>query len=280
MIRSSTAALRGSAEPTPQPRLPGTDALHLWHASVRRSDAQVARLERTLSRDERERAKRYAASRDRRRFVVARGLLRALLGRYLERDPASIAFDYGPAGKPELVGVQNEADLRFNLAHSGEVVLYAFVRGRRVGVDVEELRPLDDLEDLSRTVFSLRERDELKAHPPSRRLRAFFDGWVRKEALVKASGDGLGADLEAAEVSLARSDGPLLRAAHGDDRARAPWTLLNVPIGPRYAAAVAVEGPHPPSSQGRLASRRSPPSRTHGIPIVHLRALDRATLAS
>ena len=272
MIRSAAAALRSSVEPPPQPRLPGADESHLWHASVLRTDAQVARLERTLSRDERERARRYAAPRDRRRFVVARGLLRALLGRYLERDPASVAFAYGRSGKPELAGGQNEADLRFNLAHSGGVVLYAFARGRAVGVDVEELRPLDEFDALSRTVFSLREREELQAQPPSRRLRAFFDGWVRKEAVLKGSGDGLGAELPATEVSLARSDGPLPRAVHGDDRARTTWTLRNVPMGPRYAAAVAVAGPQGGTSQGRVAARRSTPSRTPGVRVVRLRA--------
>ncbi len=223
--------------------LPGPHELHLWHASLRSAGAQLARLERTLARDERERARRFASPHDRRRFVVARGLLRELLGRYLDRDPASVAFAYGPAGKPRLGGAAGAGALRFNLAHSGAVVLYAFAVGRRVGIDVEEVRPLGDLDVLSRSVFSSRERAQLEAHPPSRRSRAFFDGWVRKEAVLKASGHGLGAGPSAIEVSLARRDGSLLRTVYGEVRTRAGWTLRSVPMGPRYAAAVAVEGP-------------------------------------
>lgn len=237
----------------PPLRLPDADELHLWRASLAPTDAQAAELARTLSDEEHARMERLVAPHDRRCFVAARGLLRELLGRYLQRDPASIAFAYGHAGKPELDGARNEAGLRFNLAHSGEVALYAITVGRRVGVDVEALRTLAHLSELSRLVFSERERAELWAHPRSRRQRAFFDGWVRKEAVLKALGHGLRAGLEATEVSLARSDGLLLRAVDGDTRARVAWTLLNVSMGSRYAAAVAVEGGRPRIVRGRIA---------------------------
>lgn len=240
----ATTVRRGPAERTLPSRLPAADELHLWRASLAPGGARVAELARTLSDDERARAERFVAPDDRRRFVAARAALRELLGRYLERPPASVAFAYGPAGKPELDGDSNGPDLRFNVAHSGEVALYAVTIGRRVGVDVEALRPIAELRELSRLVFSDREREELWAQPAWRRERTFFDGWVRKEAVLKALGHGLSAGLESTEVSLARDGGRLLRAVDGDARACADWTLLEVPMGPRHAAAVASEGGH------------------------------------
>lgn len=254
MIRPPTRATavgRGPVERPAPTRPPAVDELHLWRASLAPGDARVAELARTLSDDERARAERFAAPDDRRRFVAARGTLRELLGRYVDRPPASVAFAYGPAGKPELDGDPNGPDLRFNLAHSGEVAMFAVTIGRRVGVDVEALRPLAHLSELSRLVFSDREREELWAQPASRRRRSFFDGWVRKEAVLKALGHGLSAGLQATEVSLARRGGRLLRAVDGDARACAGWTLTSVPMGRRYVAAVAIEGGPP-----RIVRRR------------------------
>lgn len=250
----ATPDRRGSTGRSAPRRLPAEDELHLWRTSLAPGDARVAELARTLSADERARAERFAAPDDRRRFVAARGTLRELLGRYLDRPPASVAFAYGPAGKPELDGDQNGPDLRFNLAHSGGVALYAVTVDRRVGVDVEALRPLAHLGELSQLVFSDQEREELAAHPPSRRERAFFDGWVRKEAVLKALGHGLGAGLDGTEVSLARGGGRLLRAIDGDAGARAGWTLTSVPMGSRYVAAVAVEGEPGCIVRGRVAA--------------------------
>jgi len=255
------ASWRATGRSPPRPRLPDGDEVHLWRASLAPARARVAELARTLSDEERERMARWTAPRDQRRFAVARGSLRELLGRYLDRDPASVAFAYGPAGKPELDGAQNRAGLRFNVAHSGDVALYAVTIGRRVGVDVEALRPLAELSELSRMVFSERERAELWSHPPSRRVPAFFDGWVRKEAVLKALGHGLGAGLDTTEVALARGGGRLLRAVDGDAGACDGWTLASVPMGSRYVAAVAVEGEPPRIVRGRVAAS-GPTGRT------------------
>lgn len=221
---------------------PSVDEVHLWCGSLERSPREVALLALTLSVDERSRAARLSAPRDRRRFVVARGLLRVLLGRYLGRPPAMPRFAYGPFGKPELEGQRSPGRLSFNLAHSGELALYAFGRGRRVGVDVEAVRPLEDMAEVSRLVFSRREREQLWTSPPVLRQRAFFDGWVRKEAVLKALGDGLGANLQSLEVSHPASGDRLLWRSDVDVGDGTTWTLSQVEIGPSWAAAVAVEG--------------------------------------
>lgn len=226
----------------PRVGAPRVGEVHLWRASLHRSAQEVACLEGDLSSDERARAERFVAARDQRRFVVARGCLRRLLGRYLAVPPHALLFGYGPSGKPELAWPAPSPPLRFNLAHSGGLALYAIATGWRVGVDVEVVRPLDDLRGVSRLVFSAREREELWALPPRARQRAFFDGWVRKEAVLKALGEGLTGAPRATEVWLARHEAPLLRRLAGEAGACVRWTLSSVDVGWGHAAAVAVEG--------------------------------------
>lgn len=223
---------------------PARGAVHVWSASLARSDAEVAHLAGTLSQDERMRVGRLHAPRDRRHFIVARGVLRALLGGYLGLPPAALGFIYASAGKPEVAHDHGPEKLRFNVAHSDGNALYAISAGHRVGVDIEVVRPLVDMEGVSRLVFSERERQELWALPPALRQRAFFDGWTRKEAVLKACGHGLNADLQRTEVSMVGREGSLLRTLEGNPRVRTEWTLVRVEMGQDLAAAVAVEAPH------------------------------------
>src|SRR4030095_2678320 len=152
------------------------DEVHLWSIPLEQPDDLVARLIETLSPDKRARASRFVFSRDRRRFVVARGALRSILTGYLDLAPSALAFAYGPRGKPRLA---DAAALDFNLAHSHELALCAVTAGRPVGVDVGGPRPLPDLLSVAGTAFSPAEQAALLARPEAERLAAFFRCWTR-----------------------------------------------------------------------------------------------------
>src|ERR1022692_4784176 len=150
------------------------------------SEELVDTLASQLSAAELDRARRYYFDRDRRRFIVARGELRRLLARELEVGAQAIEFAYGRYGKPSLAPPLDGAGLRFNLAHSDDLAVIALCRDREVGVDVEAIRPLRDEADLVRSCFSQREQEEYLRTLPSARNAAFFSGWTRKEAFIKA----------------------------------------------------------------------------------------------
>jgi 4'-phosphopantetheinyl transferase len=216
--------------------------VHLWRASLDTAAvAHVALLESTLSSDERERAERYRFARDRVRYVVARGTLRAILGRYLGLAPAHLRFVYGPQGKPALA-LEHGRGISFNLSHAGDVALYAVTHGRRVGVDIEQVAPDVAGSTVPEHTFSPREVATLRALPLHEQTGAFFRCWTRKEAYVKALGAGFSLDLTSFDVSLAPGDIPALLATRPDPTEAAHWSLYDVDVGSGYTAALAVEG--------------------------------------
>jgi len=183
--------------PAPPSRwsLEGNDT-HVWAALLDVPLPELDEFAGTLAPDERERAARFRFARDRNRFIAARGLLRAMLGRYLGIDPAELRFAYGPNGKPELAGSLAHPGLQFNVAHSENLALFAFSRAGNVGVDLEWIRPLDDAEELAARFFSPGECALLRQHPEDRQIGAFFDFWTRKEAWLKATGEGIAHSLD------------------------------------------------------------------------------------
>ena len=211
--------------------------VHVFRASLANPE-RAARLRGLLARDEIERARRFRTADLRRRFAVARGCLRAILGQYLDRDPARLEFRIGAHGKPFL-GTAADG-LEFNVSQSGEIALYALTRGRQVGVDVErhDSRRVDD--DIIRRFFAAGEMRALGALPPAERERAFFDCWTRKEAFVKAVGEGLSFPLDAFEVSVAAGDARLL-SIRGDGATAAGWTIADVCPAAGYSGAVAID---------------------------------------
>jgi 4'-phosphopantetheinyl transferase len=196
-----------------------------------------------LSPDERQRAARYHFQRDREHFCVARGALRSILGDYLNRPPARISFSYGPYGKPALDGVAGGARLRFNVAHSHGLALYAVTLDRETGVDVELVRDDFPTFDIAERFFSEAEVAAWRALPPDERAGAFFDCWTRKEAYIKARGEGLSLPLHEFTVSLGES--PRLLSAGDDPREASRWSLIELHPATGYRAALAVEGDAP-----------------------------------
>ena len=190
-----------------------------------------------LSEDERARAQRFVFDVHRRRFIAARAWLRRCLAERLGRPAASLRFEYGPVGKPALAGTDR---LRFNLSHSGRYALLAVTEGAEVGVDIEHVRPLSDMEALAERVFSAAERAALAAVPADRRVEAFFAGWTRKEAYIKARGEGIGM-LGAIEVALSPGQAPrLVRVADRPDEPER-WSIEALSPVPGFAAAVCLQ---------------------------------------
>jgi 4'-phosphopantetheinyl transferase len=194
-------------------------------------EARLTRLRLLLDAGERARAERFVFERHRRRFTAARGLLRETLAAELGGDPAALRFEYGPRGKPRLAAGSDDG-LRFNVSHSGELLLIALARGAELGVDVEAVRPDIDHAAIARRFFSACEQAALLALPDPLRARGFFAIWTRKEAYVKLLGGGLSIPLDGFDVSL---DEParLLRGAAG-------VTLLRAEAPDGFLAALAM----------------------------------------
>lgn len=218
------------------------DEVHLWRASLRPPAAELEALYLTLSAEERAQAGRYRFPVHRDRFVAGRGVQRAILGRYLRRAPAGLFFRSAARGKPELDGDAALSGIRFNATNAGDLALYAVTLGREVGIDLEPLRPVDDAAALAKSFFSAVETEALAGVPASLVHAAFLNGWTRKEALIKAVGDGLSMPLDLFDVTLAPGEPARLLASRAPGLDPSRWTLHTLDAGPGWVAALVVEG--------------------------------------
>ena len=219
------------------------EEIHVWRAPLDLATPSIAILEQTLAADESDRAGRFVFEKDRGRFIAGRGWLRAILARYLDADPAKFAFQLGARGKPALSGRHASKDLRFNVSHSEGLALYAFARGREIGVDLERVSAAIAQERIPEHFFSPAEVAALRALPLREQDAAFFACWTRKEAYVKAKGDGLSLRLDQFDVSLVPGEPAKLLRAAGDPQEAARWSLVAFTPAPEFRAALAVEGP-------------------------------------
>ncbi|MBN2390524.1 MAG: 4'-phosphopantetheinyl transferase superfamily protein [Anaerolineae bacterium] len=235
-----------SSDETPAQHLTlAVDAVHVWRVDLRVTADCVERLATTLSSTERARAARFRFPEHRERFIVAHGALRDILGRYLNVSASELVFEANAHGKPAL---PEHAWLQFNLTHSGDMALVAVTRDRPVGIDVEHKIPPDDPARLVAQFFSENENATFSALPESQREAAFFTGWTRKEAYIKALGEGLSTPLDQFDVSLAPDQPARLLANRLHPGHPAHWSLLDLDpdaIGPDYAAALAIAGSRP-----------------------------------
>ena len=223
--------------PTSENLVLSTDDVHIWLADLDQPERCQTQLAATLSTDEQARAQRFHFDVHRQRFIVGRGILRNILGRYLGKEPRELEFCYSDRGKPSLAG--SSSPVCFNLSHSQSLALYAIAR-RPIGIDVEYIRPLDDALKLAQRFFSHSEYAFIEALPPDQKQKAFFQLWTCKEAYLKATGEGL-AGLAQVEVSLTTGGMPELHLI-GQNSAQEPnpWLLQPLTPDPNYAAAVAV----------------------------------------
>jgi 4'-phosphopantetheinyl transferase len=215
--------------------------VHVWRASLDLDPEVFRRMESVLSDDERARAQRYIFERDRNSFTAARGILRHLLGQYLQCPPQSVEFSYGSNGKPELGGSQSRSPIRFNLSHSHGLAVFAVTLDRSVGIDVELVRTESAGQDIAARYFSAQEVNELRRLPAQQRSEGFFLCWTRKEAYVKAKGAGLQIPLNSFHVSLSPDHPPTL-STHDET----VWSIESfAPLDDEphtHVAALVVEG--------------------------------------
>jgi len=229
---------------------PGADEIHVWQARLDVPQSEVSSLYETLTDDERDRASRFYFEKHRRRFIVGRGILRTILGRYLRVQPDTIRFNYNDKGKPSLVEPKLN-DFGFNISHSDELALYAFALGAPVGVDVEVIRPVSDMEAIAKRFFSALEYEMLQRVPAENQLEAFFNCWTRKEAYVKAEGLGFYIPLDSFAVSLAPSEpARFIQLKSSPDHAGA-WSLHHLRPNHGAVGAVAI-----PSSERKIVHQQ------------------------
>ena len=212
--------------------------VQVWFGRLDRTPARLARMRTILSPDEAARADRFLMDVHRNRFVAARALLRDLLAGYLAEPPAAIRFAYNQWGKPALAPGFAAADVRFNLSHSQDLALYAFALEREVGVDLELIRGDFANERIAENFFSPAEVAALRALPREHQARGFFNCWTRKEAYVKARGQGLSIDLKSFVVSLA--PGEEARFLRGEECRG--WSLKSLDAGAGCVGAVVAQG--------------------------------------
>ncbi len=222
-------------------KLSGSE-VHVWRAELDRSQACEERLLATLTEDEQDRANRFHFKHDRSHFINARGILRDILGRYLDARPDAIRFEYTKYGKPSLAKEFGGSALSFNLSHSKGVALFAFATGRDLGIDLEWIRADVADEQIAEQFFSDQEVRVLRALEASAQAEAFFNCWTRKEAYIKARGEGLSMPLDRFAVSLKPGDRAALLHTGGGSKETSRWKLLELFPGTGFVGALAVEG--------------------------------------
>ncbi|MFK7888458.1 MAG: 4'-phosphopantetheinyl transferase superfamily protein [Gammaproteobacteria bacterium] len=213
--------------------MPAQVSVHSIDLAIDRRAAEAQLMQ--LSGPERERARRFAHDRDRHRYVAAHAGLRRILGEWLKEPPADVRLQAEIHHKPTLL---DHPEVHFNLSHGDDVGLVAISTHGPVGVDVERLRSLPDMAAVADSVFCAAERAAWRSVPEALSVRAFFNGWTRKEALIKATGEGFRANLQALCVSLLPDEQPRVLAA--PPSVEAPWQLQQLEPQPGYVGAVAM----------------------------------------
>lgn len=195
--------------------------VHVWQA---RLNVSTVPFDSLLSPDERDRAARFKFDLHRQRFVAGRGILRSILARYLKIDPQALKFSYEPGGKPFL-----EERLQFNLAHSEDLALIAVTLDRPVGIDVEAIRSIENLEALTERFFTSNEYEAICRAQIEARSGLFFRYWTCKEAILKATGAG-----------LSKLSGLEIKTLPDPDTVLDNWFLKEIPLNGDFVGAIAI----------------------------------------
>jgi len=216
--------------------------VHVLMANVAAHALDEDSFEAVLCEGERERASRFVFERDRAQYVVAHGLLRMVLARYLGAPPAALRFDVGRYGKPRLADANGGTALTFNLSHTSDLVVIAVARHRAVGVDVERWLPKLEHEEVAERYFSRAEQAELRSLPPDQKIGGFFACWTRKEAYIKATGFGVSRGLDYFDVTVAPGKQARIIADRLGSVGVNRWTLHDLALPDSYSGAVVGEG--------------------------------------
>lgn len=206
-------------------------AVHIWHGFLDRPIPETNLLAQSLSAEERRRAARFRFDCDRDRYIARHALLRIILGRYAGIEPRAVRFEQGTQGKPAMRAPGAGRSVRFSLSHTNGYAVLVFSRTSELGVDIELVRDISDMEQIVERFFSPRDKELFHGLPSAKRKDAFFGWWTRMEALAKATGAGLALQLN---THSAASCSPQLDA----------WSVHSLQLVPGFAGAVAVEKEH------------------------------------
>lgn len=219
------------------------DEIHIWQVALAQPGLAEPKLRALLTSEEQQTADRFRFAPDRRSFTIRRAVLRSLLARYLDRPTNRVSFQYGSHGKPSLVPAINPQEIQFNCSHSRDYALIALMRRREIGVDVAWHDPAVSPQELMPTVFSPQEQRALAQLPPALQQQAFFTGWTRKEAYIKALGLGLSFPLNQFSVSLSPEAPAALLEVRENPRELIRWKMETLNVGPNYTGALVYEAP-------------------------------------
>jgi 4'-phosphopantetheinyl transferase len=226
---------RESFAGTSVPHLEAGD-VHSWFARISNNSVQLAECRSHLSADELARAQRFHFASDRAMFIFAHGMLRSLLGAYLKSTPGELQFEYSEHGKPSLA-VPSNTGIHFNLSHTRGAVLVGICRNRHIGADIEQVRADFDLEQIAARFFTVAEQASLLRLDQKDRAETFFRYWTRKEAVLKARGDGLSFPLDRLDVSQAENSAVLTSSPSRPQY----WPILPLKVPAEFAAAIALQ---------------------------------------
>ena len=216
--------------------IPGNE-IHIYRSSLESSSELLKQYESLLSPDELQKAYRYKFEKDRDHFITGRALLRNILAKYLNQSPDEIIFSYSDKGKPFI----KNSNLKFNLAHSGGKAVFAFADNAEVGIDIEYMRELPDALQIAKRFFSEEEVNEILKVRDDEIRSAFFNCWTRKEAFIKAVGEGLSYPLKDFTVTLIPGDNPEIKWIKDKDDEVKEWSLVNIQTDENYISSLAVK---------------------------------------
>lgn len=247
--------------------VPGRDRIDVWRCRLDLDSSRVDKYAALLSGDEKERAGRYSFESKRKQFIIGRGFLRRTLGLMLDTNPRRFFFEYGPKGKPSLAG---EPALRFNLSHAGRWALVAVSEDRRVGIDIEQIRKKPHLLAMAKRFFATEEVESLTSAPPSEMTESFYTCWCRKEAVLKASGEGIWSGLDTFAVTARPQEPPRLIRLDWPGRQIHNWSLADIRVDDDHASALAHEGDSVPVRLWDPAAGPTAPADARGAPRLNI----------
>ncbi len=216
---------------------------HIWQVGLEQSDETVEFFGQLLSEGEQERAQRFHFEKDQRKYTIARGVLRMLIGKYQNVSPELLQISTGKYGKPAVTEAFNQPEIFFNISHSDNLAVFAFTRETEIGVDVEHARQLKEMKRIARRFFSKHEYTVLNSLPKDEQIAGFFNAWTRKEAFIKALGEGLSHPLDSFAVTLKPGTDAGLLWVTGAPAEAAQWSLVSWQPAEDYVAALATRRP-------------------------------------
>ena len=213
--------------------------IHIWKVNIDNPTLDLDDLfSDVLSDDERKRVDRLRSEKDKKRFIVSRGLLRKNLGSYLGAEPSDITFTYNKYGKPDIKPEHNPGNIKFNVSHSANLAIYAISQNREIGIDLEYIREVRAADKIIGRFFTQQETDFYYSQSEDKRELAFFTLWTRKEAYSKARGMGIGLPSKEFDLNLV----PTAEISTTDIKTESKWSLIDIEIDEDYLAALATEG--------------------------------------